>query len=186
METKRVTVVASHQILRETLKYWILSFAKEGVDVITKSYQNLDSQFGLTLLFIGSKNDFEEALKIRNEKSIIAVIADKSSEELTSLVQNHFKESVKLKGCINVILKQLEIESVCADVASEQSVQFFTKREKQVLELIAQGLSLKEISYRLKISIHTVVSYRRSLYLKTGARSLQQLVLYATLHLNNF
>jgi DNA-binding NarL/FixJ family response regulator len=186
VETKTVTVVASNQILRETLKYWILSFAKEGVEVITSSFAGLDSQFDLTLLFIGSNDDFNEALKLKNENSIIAVIADKSSDKLTFLVQKHFKRSVKLKGCIKLILKQLEIESICADVASEQSVQFFTKREQQVLELIAQGLSLKEISYRLKISIHTVVSYRRSLYLKTGARSLQQLVLYATLHLNNF
>lgn len=186
METKTVTVVASNQILRETLKYWILSFTKEDVEVITSSFDKLNRLFDLTLLFIGSKYDYNEALKLRDENSIIAVIADKSSEELSYLVQKHFKRNVKLKDCIKLILKQLDIESLCVDVASEQSVQFFTTREQQVLELIAQGLSLKEISYRLKISIHTVVSYRRSLYLKTGARSLQQLVLYATLHLNNF
>lgn len=186
METKTVAVVASNQILRETLKYWILSFTKEGVEVITSNFDKFNRSFDLKLLFIGSNYDFNEATKIEDENSIIAVIADNSSEELSFLVQKYFKRSVKLKECIKFILKQLELESVCVDVASEQSVQFFTKREQQVLELIAQGLSLKEISYRLKISIHTVVSYRRSLYLKTGARSLQQLVLYATLHLNNF
>jgi ATP/maltotriose-dependent transcriptional regulator MalT len=39
-------------------------------------------------------------------------------------------------------------------------------REQEVLDLIAEGLSSKQMSTRLQISIGTVKSYRRTLYSK--------------------
>jgi DNA-binding NarL/FixJ family response regulator len=54
-----------------------------------------------------------------------------------------------------------------------------TDREKTVLCDIANGLSSKEISARLGISIHTVVHHRSSLMRKTGLKGAAQLSRYA-------
>lgn len=51
-----------------------------------------------------------------------------------------------------------------------------TRRERQVLQLIAHGLTTKEIAAQLSISIPTVESHRAHLLTKTGVRNMAALV----------
>ncbi len=55
-------------------------------------------------------------------------------------------------------------------------------RERDVLVLVAQGKSSKEIADRLNISIHTVNTHRKNITRKTGIRSVAGLAVYAMLH----
>jgi DNA-binding CsgD family transcriptional regulator len=55
----------------------------------------------------------------------------------------------------------------------------FSKRELQVLELAAQGLTNKEIAYRLVISERTVQFHMNSLFNKTGTSSRTEVVALA-------
>jgi DNA-binding CsgD family transcriptional regulator len=52
-------------------------------------------------------------------------------------------------------------------------------RERDVVRLVAEGKSNKEISSALAISVRTVETYRARLMLKLGATSIAQLVHYA-------
>jgi len=58
----------------------------------------------------------------------------------------------------------------------------FTPREKEILRLLAHGMSTKEISFQMGISKTTVVAHRRNIYMKSGINSLQQLVVFAVLN----
>ena len=64
-----------------------------------------------------------------------------------------------------------EAENACADI--------LTKRERQVLQLIAKGLANKTIASKLKISIRTVENHRLNLTNKLGIKSTAGLVKYA-------
>ena len=55
-------------------------------------------------------------------------------------------------------------------------------RESEVLVLVAQGCSSKEIADRLCISIHTVNTHRKNITRKTGIKSVAGLAVYAMLH----
>jgi DNA-binding NarL/FixJ family response regulator len=55
-------------------------------------------------------------------------------------------------------------------------------REREVLHLIADGLSAKEIASKLGISTKTVEAHRTSLMRKLGARKATELVRYALRH----
>ena len=55
-------------------------------------------------------------------------------------------------------------------------------RETEVLLLVAQGCSSKEIADRLNISIHTVNTHRKNITHKTGIKSVAGLAVYAMLH----
>lgn len=52
-------------------------------------------------------------------------------------------------------------------------------RERDVLRLLAQGLSSKEIGERLALSVRTVENHRASIGRRTGLRSVAQLTLHA-------
>jgi DNA-binding CsgD family transcriptional regulator len=56
-------------------------------------------------------------------------------------------------------------------VPSSDGVDGFTTRERQVLELIARGMSNDGIAAELYLSPHTVLGYRKSLFAKLGAHS---------------
>ncbi len=57
-----------------------------------------------------------------------------------------------------------------------------SSREREVLHLIAEGLSAKEIASELKISTKTVEAHRTSLMRKLNVRKATELVRYAVKH----
>lgn len=52
-------------------------------------------------------------------------------------------------------------------------------REKEILIVLAQGLTNKEIADKLHISTHTVISHRKNIVRKTGIKTVSGLTLYA-------
>lgn len=57
-----------------------------------------------------------------------------------------------------------------------------TKRETDILVLVAKGMMSKEIADKLNISIHTVISHRKNITKKTGIKSVAGLAVYAMLN----
>ncbi|HKJ42984.1 MAG TPA: LuxR C-terminal-related transcriptional regulator [Sunxiuqinia sp.] len=57
-----------------------------------------------------------------------------------------------------------------------------TLREKDVIKLIALGLSNKEIAEKLFISIHTVISHRKNITEKLGIKSISGLTVFAIMN----
>jgi len=55
-----------------------------------------------------------------------------------------------------------------------------TPKEKEVLRLMAQGLSSKEIASHLSISVHTVESHRKNLRFKFDAKNSSELIMKAS------
>ena len=61
----------------------------------------------------------------------------------------------------------------------ESTVEFFSKREKEVLELLAKGFSSRDISARLFITEKTVESHRKNLVVKAKVKNTNELIAYA-------
>ena len=55
-----------------------------------------------------------------------------------------------------------------------------SKREKQILSFVKEGLLSKEISNNLSISVHTVNTHRQNILKKLGANNSFEAVEYAT------
>ena len=65
---------------------------------------------------------------------------------------------------------------------NNDTTKILTVREKDILKLLLQGLSNKEVAGRLVISTHTVITHRKNIIEKTGIRSLSGLAIYALLN----
>lgn len=57
-----------------------------------------------------------------------------------------------------------------------------SERERDVLVLVARGMTNKEIASELNISPYTVISHRKNIVHKTGIRSVAGLTVYAVLN----
>lgn len=66
----------------------------------------------------------------------------------------------------------------------DQSNATFSAREKEVLALIARGLTTKEIASELGISRHTVNKHRENLMKKTGSKNITEVINFA--HCNEY
>ena len=64
-------------------------------------------------------------------------------------------------------------------VVNADGMRLLTKREEDVVRLVAEGLQNREIAKELKLSEHTVKNYLFHIFDKLGVSSRVELVLYA-------
>jgi two-component system, NarL family, response regulator NreC len=62
---------------------------------------------------------------------------------------------------------------------TEDSYDLLTPREREILQLIAEGKSNKDIANLLNLSVYTIESHRSNLMEKLNLRGLPELILYA-------
>jgi DNA-binding NarL/FixJ family response regulator len=67
-------------------------------------------------------------------------------------------------------------------VEKKNQLPVLTKREKEIVKLVAEGLTNLEISQRLFISIDTVDSHRKNLHTKLNVKNTASLIRYAIEH----
>jgi DNA-binding NarL/FixJ family response regulator len=84
-------------------------------------------------------------------------------------------------GVSNVIIDSM-LNSRAADMPEETQHLPLTAREIDIVKLLSQGKSNKQIATELYISVRTVESHRRSVHRKLGFNSLAELVRYAIRH----
>lgn len=71
------------------------------------------------------------------------------------------------------------LQSSVSDSPYDSGFELLTKREKEIIHLIADGNTSMDISTILFISIHTVNNHRKNIYKKLGTKNLACLVKYA-------
>lgn len=74
----------------------------------------------------------------------------------------------------------LKLETESATPVAFRQFSSLTKREKQVLGLIARGLTNHQISEQLFVALYTVETHRKAINRKLGTKSLRDLILVAS------
>ncbi|MGI6718287.1 MAG: response regulator transcription factor [Bacteroidales bacterium] len=103
---------------------------------------------------------------------IIALISNYIDEGIL----NYFDDCITTADTIETIKEKIITKTANKedDVKKELS-----NREKEVLVYVVKGLTNKEISDEMCISIHTVVTHRRNIVSKLGIHSVSGLTIYA-------
>lgn len=120
---------------------------------------------------------------------------------LSMFGEEKYLQSMMEAGAIGFLLKNVKREEL--DIAiklyldgknyySEELLTFFTKkyisnkpdadiskRELEILQLVAQGFTNQEISDKLFISLRTVEGHKTNLIQKTGSKNIVDLLIYA-------
>ena len=108
--------------------------------------------------------------------------------EVIALVSSYIDKKITAQYdyVINLNDGQEEIETLLQKAANDKKSKTndsnLSKREKDILVAVAKGLTNKEISDELNISIHTVISHRKNITKKTGIRSVSGFTVYALLN----
>jgi len=135
----------------------------------------------------GSNNTKVIALSMYSDKQFVQgmiqagasgyLLKDCAFEELVSAIQAVIQGDTYLSPGIAGIVVQDYLNKLTTDRSSADTV--LTNREREVLQLIAEGNSTKEIAARLTVSVKTVETHRRQIMEKLGIFSIAELTKYA-------
>ena len=201
-----IAIVDDHEIFRKGLKMVLSKLkniikiieAEDGADFISKLKKNQNIDIVLMDIEMPNMNGIEatkEALKIQPNLKIIALSMFKDDEYIQSMIDAGVKGFL-IKNINKDILKKAI--STVADGSvyySEELWDFFTKkinnlqntnetlkftkREKEILELLYNGMTNKEIANKLLVSERTVIGHKSNLLSKTGCKNAIGLISYA-------
>ncbi|MBO5820128.1 MAG: response regulator transcription factor [Alistipes sp.] len=182
MKLQRVAIVESSAIIAE------------GITTILSRTNRVN--------IVGIYSSIAEVLPLITDTKIDAVIADialyRQLEECNDLddivvigIQSALCSEEVLRKFNAIITTHSTPEAieriVCDTIAAPKERDYsdsheLSERERDVLVLVARGLTNKEIASELVISPHTVISHRKNIVHKTGIRSVAGLTVYAVLN----
>ncbi len=103
------------------------------------------------------------------------VLKDATADDLVTAI----REAAAGRRYLSAPFSNESIEAYLASSAVQDSYDSLTPREREVLHLVAEGLTSTEISRRLYISPRTAESHRANLMRKLGLRGRTDLVRFA-------
>lgn len=131
-----------------------------------------------TLLVPPVRSQLAAIQQLQPNMAIAALVYQYLDQDVLQL----FRVSIDIREKRNRIAQLLKTEVDRVSSLDDDENYELSIREREVLVLVAQGLSSKQIADKLNISIHTVNSHRKNVTRKTGIRSVAGLAVYATLH----
>ena len=154
----------------QVLKKYFSDYCREVRDHVRHEEKNLESM-ELAPNYIKSHDNIKDKLSDLTQIIYKYIPGERLNEEMMELVFDIMQLSRDLE-------KHATIEETLLLPPEEYDL---SEREQEVLELVAQGLSSKEIASRLNIAVNTVNTHRKSITRKTGIKSVAGLAVYAML-----
>lgn len=199
----KIFLADDHKILRESLE--MLLSQEEDIQVVGQAEDGLEAerlypQFMADILLLDISMPKKSGLDVAKNLiyaypnlKVIFLTMHKNEEMLAEafnsgargyvLKENAFEELIT--AIQNVMDGKIYVSSVLAPVMlngflqNEKSNKDLSGREREVLKLLAEGFSNKEIADCLMISIKTVETHRANIMRKHNFKNITELVLYA-------
>ena len=204
----RILLADDHQIMREGLKALlgkrssleVIAEAENGIEALAIARRERPDVIVMDIA-MPDINGIEVTRQLKSELADIKIIA------LSMHSDRRFVSEILKAGASAYVLKQaafedLEkaikavmlnrtflsadiLESVVSDYVNQLSTSEYdayrqlSDRERQVLQLLAEGNSTKEIAFKLHVSVKTIESHRQNIMHKLGIRTLAGLTKFA-------
>jgi len=106
------------------------------------------------------------------------LLKDSARADLISAIRAVTQAKTYFSPKISQILQEDYIQEL-AQKGQDDSYDLLTDREREVLQLIAEGLANKEIANKLNLSVYTVDTHRSHILRKLNLHSVPEVILYA-------
>lgn len=198
MDKIKVLVVDDHPMVLEGMRSMLLQIEFVTLcGVARNAYEAIESiklhnpDIVITNINMPEISGIELALKIKNEFSSVKVIAMSTFKErsyISQMIQNgasgYLVKSASKEEIEEAILSvhegklymSLDINLSSNDKQQLSNMPLLSRREKEVLELIADGMTNPQIATKLFLSMHTVDSHRKNLLTKFGVNNTASLI----------
>jgi len=151
----------------------IMDIGMSDLNGIEATRQITDKNAGVKILILSMHSDQRFVERTLKAGAVGYLLKDCSFEELVRAIRTVMAEKTYLSPGIAGAVVRDYIEISSAEVPS------ITSREREVLQLITEGKSTKEVGLLLHISIKTVETHRQQIMKKLHLRTVAELTKYA-------
>ena len=197
MEKIRVLIVDDHPMVLEGMKALLSNFNYTVVGTARNAFEAMDllkatpADVAIVDINLPEVNGIELTAKIKKEFPVVKVLAMSTFTErsyISQMIQNgasgYLVKSASKEEIEAAILSAkegklyLSIDNQNVDLNTEliSDVPIVSRREKEVLQLIVDGLTNPQIAEKLFISLHTVDSHRKNLLTKFNVNNTASLI----------
>lgn len=202
----RIFLADDHKILRESLV--ILLQQENDIEIVgeasdgQRAFQEilrLKPDIAILDISMPQLNGLEVAARVKRdnpETKVIILTMHKNEESVARAYQTDVSGYVIKDNAFEELLKAIRIVQaggiyLSTDITStvvsgfvknynlETAKVDVTSREREIIQLLAEGNSNKEIAQMLNLSLKTVETHRSNIMHKLGFKSITDLVLYA-------
>lgn len=153
---------------------------ENGLDFLSELHEQAPNARVLVLTGIRDTEAHRQAVK---QGAIGVVLKDETAEVLIKAIEKvHAGEVWLNRSTMGTLINEMSRMESDAEDPEEAKIRTLTERERQVIELIAEGLKNKQIGERLFISESTVTHHLSSVFSKLGVSDRLELVIYALGH----
>lgn len=172
-----IDAVKTALLLKPDLLITDLSMPKKnGTEVIIELKKRLPELKSIVLTMHSGDEYIQPALTAGANGYILK---DDSHEEILAAIESVINGNIYLSPSICGNDVQGYLNTSNSDHKPTTAFSVLTKREKEILKLIAEGYRSKDIAELLSISIKTVDKHRTNLMKKLGLHSISNLTIYA-------
>lgn len=163
---------------REQADVAVMDVGMPGLNGIEATAQILRKHPAVQVVILSMHSDETYVLRCLRAGARAYILKESAEQELIAAIRavragrSYFSPKVKR------ILQQEHVERMRRD-GSEDSYELLTGREREVLQLLAEGNSNKEIAGRLYLSVLTVETHRKRIIDKLNLRGTAEMILYA-------
>ncbi len=150
--------------------------ALNGIDAAARIRQELPGTRVLMLSMHAGEEFVRRALKVGAAGYLVK---DSAPLELRMAIEAVMRDEVYLSPRVS---KPLLAGLIDAAGPAPSSIDALTPRQREVLQLIAEGRTTKEIAFTLGLSVKTVETHRAALMQRLAIRDVAGLVVYAVRH----
>ncbi len=204
MNKIKILVVDDHPMVLEGMRSMMLQInfvelsglAGSGYEAM-QQIKSLEPDIVITDISMPEISGIDLTLRIRKEYPAVKVIAMSTFKErsyISQMIQSgaagYLVKSASREEIEEAILSvyegklymSLDITLSVSDKEDLNAAPVLTSREKEVLQLVADGFTNPQISEKLFISLHTVDSHRKNILTKFGVNNTANLIKLAAKH----
>lgn len=176
LETISVILQAAGFSTREhpTAEALLTALRQEEADCIVTDV-NMPGMNGIELVRLLKERGMEKPVIVISGQAEVTMAVEAMKAGATEFLEKPLYPEALQQSVRSAVLRASVPRSAETERYS-QVVQGLTRRQRDVLEGVLEGLPNKIIAYRLGISIRTVEHYRAAIMARTQAKSLSELV----------
>ena len=156
----------------------VLDVAMPNLNGIEAAQRILASNPAVAIVVLSMHSDEGYVLRALKAGAKGYLLKDAAEGDLIEAIKTVTRGKTFFSSEITKMLAEDYVREIRAR-GSEDSYELLTPREREILQLLAEGKSNKDIAGMLNLSLYTVETHRRNLQDKLNVHSFAELILYA-------